>query len=158
MDQSASSGILLALSLIPYAAVSWAYAAFVDGGWPDFWKCFGLLSVVRVFFSVIEGMGGILVWRIYGRRVAVAHWLKYFRENKFPPKEYASDDFGNYRARLMSVYKRPVDVPFLASEIDSWLASCEQRGILLGMRMNAAVEEAFRRYQATQPPAAKAGP
>src|ERR1700729_2942940 len=142
MNQAVSASIVLALSLIPYAAVSWAYAAFVDGGWPDFWKGFGLLSVVRVFFSVIEGMGGILVWRIYGRRVAVAHWLKFFRENNFPPKEYASDDFGNYRARLISLYRRPTDVAFLAAEIESLLLSYEQRGILVGMRMNAAVEQA----------------
>jgi hypothetical protein len=158
MNETASASIVFALCLVPYAAVSWAYAAFVDGGWPDFWKCFGVLTAVRLFFSVIEGMGGILVWRIYGRSVAVAHWLKFFRENNFPPKEYASDDFGNYRARLMALYKRPTDVPYLASEIESLLLSYEQRGILVGMRMNAAIEEAFRRYQATQPPAAKADP
>ena len=158
MNETASAGIVFALSIIPYAAVSWAYAAFVDGGWPDFWKCFGVLSAIRFFFSVIEGVGGILVWRIYGRRVAVAHWLKFFRENNFPPKEYASDDFGNYRARLAACYRRRADAPYLASEIEVLLLSYEHRGILIGMRMHAAIEEAFRRYQATQPTAAKADP
>jgi hypothetical protein len=82
------------------------------------------------------------------RRVAVGYWLKFFQENKFPPKEYALDDFSNYRARLMSLCRRPTDVAFLATEIESLLLSYEQRGILVGMRMNAAIEEAFRRYQA----------
>jgi hypothetical protein len=71
MNEQISTFIVFGISLIPYAALSWGYSAFTDGGWPGFWRGFGVLIAVRAFFSLVEGIGGIPVWRLYGRTVAV---------------------------------------------------------------------------------------
>jgi hypothetical protein len=92
----------------------------------------------------------VLVWRPYGRRTAVSQWIKYFRENHFPPKQYFDDDFGNYCARLTTYYQRPSDVAHMVHELQTILLSYERRGIVLGMRMNDAVETAFEQYQKSQ--------
>jgi hypothetical protein len=151
MNEQISALIVLAISLIPYAALSWGYSTFSNAGWPSFWRAFGVLVAVRAFFSIIEGIGGILVWRLYGRRIAVSQWAGYFRDNHFPPKQYFDDDFGNYCARLTTNYQRPTDLAPVVHELQTILLSYERRGMVLGMRMNDAVETAFEQYQQSQP-------
>jgi hypothetical protein len=39
---------------------------------------------VRLFFSVIEGLGKILLWRLYGRKFMVGTALNLFKANEYP--------------------------------------------------------------------------
>jgi len=53
---------------IPISSVA---AYFVGGGTKTFWTAIGVFLGARMFFGIIECFGGILVWRLYGRKVAV---------------------------------------------------------------------------------------
>ena len=87
----------LAFSVLLYPALTWAYVALTGGGMHEFWKALGLLLGVRLFFSIVETMSGILQWRLYGMRTAVQECVEVLRTNSFPGREYANDDLGDYR-------------------------------------------------------------
>jgi len=145
MNDTRSRVILALFALIPYLLVSWAYMAFVDGGASEFWRTFGLLIVVRLFFSVIETLGSILSWRLYGKKFMVNRFLELLRANHFPKRQYAHDDFLNYLARIEDG-PYPPSVKASAKEINFILATFENMGILLGMRMHSATEAALDAY------------
>lgn len=144
--KDARANIVIALfSFVPYLLVSWAYMALADGGSKQFWGAFGVLIAVRLFFSVIETLGSILSWRLYGKKLMVNKFLGLLRENNYPKREYQHDDFLDYLVRIEcgpytdSVKKSAKEIYFL-------LSTFENMGILLGMRMHGASEAALETY------------
>jgi hypothetical protein len=146
MNNTKSALILVAFSFVPYLAVAWGYKSLVDGGSKEFWTAVGILVGVRLFFSIIETLGGILSWRAYGRSVMVQRFLELLRTNSFPKRTYAHDDFLNYLARIDDDPACPHSVKASAKEIHFMLEVFESLGILLGMRMHSAAELALEQY------------
>ena len=138
MKDLKSPAIVLAFSLLPYAALTWAYVALTGGGMHEFWKALGFLLGVRLFFSVIETMGGILQWRFYGMRTTVQEYVELLRANSFPAREYAHDDLRNYLARIEDGVEYSQAIRGAAKEISSARKLAQSMGILLGMRMESA--------------------
>lgn len=151
MTESQTKFAVLALSVIPYAAVAWGYEWFVGGGRRDFWMAMGVLIAVSAFISVIEGIGGIIVWRVIGKKRMVDDFVRVFRANEFPAPEVETDDLSNYLARLIGDTKLKPDCIRVAYEFEALGLAAENRGILAGMRFHAAAEQAFKQYTPTAP-------
>ena len=88
-------------SSVPYLLVTWAYTAFTNGAAKDFWLALAILLGIRLFFSVIETLGGVLAWRVYGKRTSVQATLQVFRDRNFPKRTFREEDFGEYLERLL---------------------------------------------------------
>ncbi len=73
-------------ALVPYALVAWGYKKLTGGDDGDYWIAFGVLIAVRLFFSLIEMLGGILAWRVYGKGLAVTGLHEFLRSNEFPKR------------------------------------------------------------------------
>src|SRR6266436_4341709 len=100
MTDTKSTIIVMLLAWVPYSAVAWGYKVLTDGTAKTFWYALGTLVGVRLFFSIIEGLGGILTWRVYGKRVAVQGPLAILRANNFPKRRYKEEDFQDYLAGI----------------------------------------------------------
>lgn len=138
------SQIIMALSAwVPYVLVSWGYAVVSDS---SFWFALGVILAIRLFFSVIETLGSILTWRLYGRKKAIEKNLSMLRANDFPKRQYAHDDFLNYLSRIEDDATSPEQLKMAARQWEQALAFFESSGILLGMRMHAAADEALNIY------------
>lgn len=85
--------ITLGFAWIPYVILSWGYAQIMDG---NFWKVLGVLIAVRLFFSVIETIGSIFSWRLYGKKKIVELNVNFLRNNNFPNRVLEHDDFLSY--------------------------------------------------------------
>ncbi|HUO43335.1 MAG TPA: hypothetical protein VMT94_00290 [Burkholderiales bacterium] len=145
MNDARARIIMGLFAFVPYFMVSWAYMALVDGGARQFWSAFGVLAAVRLFFSLIETLGSVLSWRLYGRKFTVNKFLGLLRANNFPKREHAHDDFLNYLARIEDgPYSQ--SVKGCVKEIYFILSTFESMGILLGMRMHSATEAALDAY------------
>jgi hypothetical protein len=144
---SAKSGIIvLVLSLVPYLFVSWLCAELIDERLRTFWIAFGLLIGARLFFSFIECLGGILIWRIHGREVVVQMFLRVLKENKFPTRYYQHDSFLNYLSRIEDDCGSTQELKFEVKAFEKMLLMWENSGVLAGARMHAATEIALERY------------
>ena len=84
--------MIAAFAAIPYGLVTWGYTAFTDGDVQAFWVALGVLLGIRLFFSLIEMLGGVLYWRLYGRRIVLSNALKFLKTNGFPPRESTPSD------------------------------------------------------------------
>lgn len=146
MNNAMSQTIVALFAFIPYLLVSWWYKALTDGGVKEFWIAFGVLLAVRLFFSAIETLGSILVWRLYGKRIIVKRHLDFMRANNFPMRKYSDDDFLDYLARIEDDPEYPASIKGLGKEMRAVLVTCEGLGILLGMRMHSAADEALDVY------------
>jgi hypothetical protein len=139
--------VALALfSLVPYALVAWAYAAFTDGTSSDFWRALGVLILVRAGFGIIEMLGSVLTWHVYGKRRVVNLFLDFLRGHAFPKRAYAHDDFLGYLSRIEDNPAQPASVKAAAKEIYGALSTWERTGMILGMRMHSASETALETY------------
>jgi hypothetical protein len=145
MNDTRSRIIISLFAFVPYLLVSWGYMALVDGGASQFWSAFGVLVAARLFFSVIETLGSVLSWRLYGKKLMVNKFHEFLRANNFPKRTYAHDDFLNYLARIEDG-PFPPSVKASAKEIYFLLSTFESMGILLGMRMHSATEAALDAY------------
>ena len=146
MNDTRSRIVMSLFAFVPYLIVSWAYMALVSGDSSDFWKALGVLVAVRFFFSVIETLGTVISWRLYGKRVMVNKFVEFLRANNFPKRKYAHDDFLNYLARFEDEPSCPASVKASAKEIYFLLSTFESMGILLGMRMHSASDAALDVY------------
>ncbi len=135
--------IMLVFAWIPYALLSWCYAQIMDG---DFWKVLGVLIAARLFFSVIETIGSIFSWRLYGKKKVVQLNLNTLQFNNFPKRELEHDDFSNYLARIETSDDYSVQLKAVAKNWEQSLTFFEHTGILIGMRMHAAADEALNIY------------
>ena len=135
--------ITLGFALIPYVFLSWGYAQIMD---ENFWKVLGFLIAARLFFTVIETIGSIFSWRTYGKKKIVQLNLNILQFNNFPKREFEHDDFSNYLARIEIGDESSVQLKAVAKNWEQSLAFFEHTGILIGMRMHAAADDALDIY------------
>jgi len=138
--------IMWLFAWVPYAAVAWGYKVLTEGDAKTFWYALGALVAIRTFFSVIETIGNILAWRLYAKRATVQKTLTMLRAQKFPKRQFASDDFTGHLARVEDDPEYAEAVRRDAHDYKLALYTYEQLGILSGMRMNSAFEAAFDLY------------
>ena len=131
--------IMSLFAFVPYLLVAWAYMAVVNGDSGDLWKALGLLVAVRFFFSVIETVGTVVSWRLYGSNSWSTSSLSFCAQTIFPKRKYAHDDFLNYLARIEDDPTCPAAVKAsVERDLLSPFPTFESMGILLGMRMHSA--------------------
>ena len=138
--------VLMALAIVPYAAVAWVYMSLVNGGAGDFWIALGVVIGVRLCFAVIEGLGAALSWRLYTKKVLVQKFIDHMRLRQLPKRKFAEEGFTEYVSRLEDDPKQPDSVKRVATEFRMGLEIWETSGIFTGMRMHAAAEAAFDAY------------
>jgi len=138
--------ITFGFAFVPYFLVSWGYAALTDGNSRTLWATFGILIGVRLFFGLIEMLGSVLAWRLYGKKFMVEKALQMFRSNKFPMREYSHDDLGNYLARIEDDEEVSPAVKRAAKDLEVVLGMFENQGILIGARVYSATEAALDIY------------
>lgn len=143
MNDTRSRIIMVLFAFVPYLLASWGYMVLVDGTSREFWSALGLLVAVRLFFNLIETLGGVLSWRLYGKKYMVDKFLEFLRTSNFPKREYAHDDFLNYLARIQDGLQYAASLKASAKEIYFLLSTFESMGILLGVRMHSASEAAL---------------
>lgn len=146
MNDTKSKIITLGCSFIPYVAVVWGYVELTNGGIREFWSVLGVLFGARLFFSFVETIGSILAWRVHGKSAMIHNCLEILRTNKFPMREYAHDNLGNYLARIDGGEQYSAEIQCLAKELSRSLELTENMGILSGMRLHAAWSEALDIY------------
>ena len=100
--------IVSAFTLVPYLLVAWGFTALTDGEASTFWKALLVLFVLRTCFALIDTLGGVLRWRLWGRKVLVAHALNWFTSRQFPQRKYADDNMGNSLARIEQDPEQPL--------------------------------------------------
>lgn len=128
---------------VPYVLVSWGYATLSES---SFWSVLGALLAIRIFFSVIETLGSVLAWRLYGRKQMIERNLSLLRANNFPKRQHAHDDFLNYLSRIEDDKACAQQTQIAARQWQQTLSFFESSGILVGMRMHAAADEALNIY------------
>ncbi len=101
-----------------------------SGVWDRSWRVAG----DSTFFSLIELLGNVLYWRLYGRRIALSNALKFLKTNKFPPREYEHDTLLAYLARIQDGPEYPSPLRAAAAEAERLLTFIEQLGIGMGAR------------------------
>jgi hypothetical protein len=132
------------IGLLPYLLVAWASTKFNHS--ITFWNALGFIAAARLLFGFTDELGGILAWRLHGRRIAVANALKYLRVNKFPLRYFNHDDFLNYMARVEADDSLEPRSRSAAAVWVRTLALFENMGILIGARMNSASNAALEIY------------
>lgn len=145
-NATVNATIVFAFSMVPYLLVSWGYTAFTDGDAKTFWTALGILLGARLFFSLIEAFGHILLWHLYGKGVAVKRAVEFLRANKFPMREYEHDDFANYLCRIQEFDEYPQSVKSSAKEIERELALLEKITVWPATRMWSAWDVALNIY------------
>ena len=150
-ERSQTVGALISTGV--YALVAWGYSEVIDPG-TSVWKVFAVLCLLRAFFAAIEGLGGILTWRLYGRRRATAHYLAYLQSNEFPMRKFMQDDLLTYLSRIEGGIGNSQNLKLKAKELENALAFYEGMGILLGARSHSAAAAALEIYspKANAPP------
>ena len=141
--QTTNFGFALAANLI----VTWAYTILTSGDIKTFWGVLSALLGVRVF----ETLGGIVKWRLFGKKFAVQKMLEFYMANHFPLRKYSSDSLGDHLARIESEVdwnNEPISplVKRAAKELEALILMTENHGILIGARFYSAAETAFDIY------------
>jgi hypothetical protein len=111
-----------------------------------FWRALGVLLVARVFYSVLDGVGNTLVWRLLRRKQIIEATLATFKSLDFPMREYAADDVDAYLARIENDGNLPAEVRLAAHDLEFQLALFEKIGMIAGSRSRSAVEAAHHAY------------
>jgi hypothetical protein len=138
--------IVSAFTLTPYLLVACSFTALTDGEASTFWKALLVLFALRICFGLIDTLGGVLQWRLWGRNALVAHALNWFTARQFPQRKYAEDDLGNYLARIEQDPEQPHALRMAAAELDRMFLVYEEFGILVGVRFHDAYRVAFEQY------------
>jgi hypothetical protein len=60
--------IRCAFSLLVYAAAAWGWKALTNGDGGVFWAALAWLVGIRLWFSLVDAMGGWIAWLIYTKR------------------------------------------------------------------------------------------
>jgi hypothetical protein len=135
--------ITAALGFVPYVLLAWVISEVGGGLARDFWSVLGVLVAARFFFSVVEFVGGVLAWRVYGKRVTVRRFLSTLQARAFPPRRFMQDSTDTYLYRISEDPEYSADAKELAREIERALATSENLGLLFGMRLRAAWDAAL---------------
>ena len=166
MKKERSPFIIVLFAFVPYVFFSWGYVKLIHANSNEFWYALAALLLARLFFSVIETVGAILEWRLYGKKIMVNNFLEILRLFNFPKREN-DDDLSNYLYRIMYESPHPGPWNFIldgasvgdeetqyppslktaAKEMCQALeASRSFGGILLSMRMHSAARAALDIY------------
>jgi len=105
-----------------------------------------VLLGVRRCFSVIETLGNVLDWRLYGRKLAVGNAVAFLKASEYPTRKYSHDNFGNYLARIQDDPEYPATLRRSVREIEHMLPMVEQVGISVGVRAHSTFEAALDVY------------
>src|SRR5688572_28798645 len=126
--------IISVFTLIPYLLVAWSFAVMTDGDGETstFWKALLVLILLRTFFAVIDTLGEVLRWRLWGRKLFVAHALNWLTSRQFPQRKYADDNMGNYLARIEQDPEQPLALRMAVAELERMFLVYEEFGILVG--------------------------
>jgi len=135
--------IMLGFAWVPYVVLSWICAQLIDS---NFWNVLGVLIAARLFFSTIETIGSIFSWRLYGKKKIVQLYLDILQNSNFPKREVESDNFLTHLNRIENNDDYSLQLKVAAKHWEQSLFFYENTGILIGMRMNAAADEAFDIY------------
>lgn len=138
--------IVFGFSVVPYLLLSWGYSELTDGTTKTFWISLAVLFGFRLFFSIIELIGSVLTWRLYGKKFMIDRALEIFRNNGFPMREYSHDNLGSYLARIESNEEISQSVKRAAKDLETLLIMFENQGILAGARTYSATEIALDLY------------
>lgn len=128
---------------VPYVLASWGCAKFSEVG---FWPALGGIVAIRLLFGIVETLGSALAWHLYGKNQMIERNLSMLRSNNYPKRRFAHDDFLNYLSRLEEDDACPQQIKIAAKQWEQALAFFEGSGILLGMRMHAAADDALNIY------------
>jgi hypothetical protein len=71
------------LALSPYAIVAWGMSYLTT---LTIWQVVGGLVVVRLLYAILDSLGVVLSWWLYGRRTKAKTIAKYLRDNEFPSR------------------------------------------------------------------------
>lgn len=137
-----ASGVSLAI----YALLALGYASLVDGQTKTFWNALLVLGVFGLLFTVVNTIGTSIAWRLHSKRQVVAEMVEMLRKNSFPMREYATDNFGNYLARLEDNSHYPEALRKVVEQIERYRLVAEEAGILHGFRYERAWDAAFDQY------------
>ena len=146
MTDSTSRFIALGFALVPYVLIAWAYTELNEGTLRQFWIALGILLVVRTFFSIIEGFGNMLAWRLYGRQRLIHKLLAFLTHHKLPSRQYQHQDASLYLQGISEDKRHSEAVRLYAGEMYRSLELMEEIGILVGMRYRLALEAALEAY------------
>ena len=127
------------LSLLPYPLLAWAYAALTnDGGWIAFWAALRALIAARVLFAVLEWIGGLFAWHLYGKKLMIARLVAAFEQPKAPLQSLEKED---------AVFNFDALPVHLQMELLRWMAG---EGLLKDMRTEGALMLALQQHLAKE--------
>lgn len=144
-DEGFAVFAVIAFSSLPYLMLAWALMVITDGDAKDFWLALGVLLVLRMFFSAVEALGGILLWRLYGRRFAVRKTLAVFRTNDFPAAELGEDVYA-YLYRVQRAPGCSAQLRDRVQELEFDAVKSVGKGWLPGRRARSAMQQALNEY------------
>jgi hypothetical protein len=128
----------------PYLLVVGAVAALLPS--VSFWQALLLLIGIRFTIGLVETLGLVLAWRVYGREKAVIDFVALLHYNRFPGRYCKDDDFLRYLARIENDDTLDPDVRHSGREMGSLLGMYESMGMLQGARMHNVSERALEAY------------
>ncbi len=147
MRVAKSRVILLFFSMVPYLLVSWGYTTLTDGDTKAFWTAMGCLLGARLFFGLIETLGDVLMFHLYGKKFAVERVVKILRAHEFPMREYEHDDFSAYLCRIYDNFANyPQSLKSTAREIEGGLIMLESVAVWPSARLWSACDAALDIY------------
>jgi hypothetical protein len=130
------------IAFIPYLIIAWGYSKFEPQ--TSMWLALGVLLGLRAVFGVIEFFGGVLAWRLYGRRKAIKGFLNVLEQNAFPRvREYGHDGVGSYLSRIVDDDDAAPKLRQVARELDGVRDRWDDFGMMAGWRMHSASEAAL---------------
>lgn len=128
----------------PYLFVLVGVVAFVPS--VSFWEALVLMVGIRFMIGLVETLGLIFSWQVYGREKAVMNFVAVLHHNEFPGRYSKGDDFLNYLARIENDDTLDAHVRQAAREMGSLLKMYETIGLLQGARMHNVSERALEAY------------
>src|SRR5258708_3358777 len=97
-------------SMVPYLLVAWGYSELTHSDAKTFWTAFAALLVARLFFALVEWIGGMLWWHLFAKRIFARKAGEWLRANKFPMREYQHDNFSAYLCRIQEGNEYPASL------------------------------------------------
>lgn len=139
------------IATAPYLFVIWGVMALVPS--VSFWEALVLLIGGRFAIGLVETLGLVLSWSVYGREKAVMDFVAVLHHNRFPGRYCKGEDFQNYLARIENDDSLDPEVRHSAREMGSLLGMYDSVGFLQGARMHNVSERALEAYspRATAP-------
>lgn len=137
--------ILWGFSMLPYLAIAWFAANFIEEKPEEIWKMLGLLLGARFFFSLIEWLGSVLSWRMYGKKATAQKYQAFLSSKKFPARE-GNEDLDSYLYRILFVDESPAPLRENAWILSTELQAANANGLMAGLRLNSAANAALDAY------------